>query len=89
MSAYWMLFTREPDGQWAAQFGDYTQRSVRTEMYLNYAKDYKPANRKIVKLADDSDAAYHAAEKELNASLVDGQLDEHVWAFALNEKYGV
>jgi hypothetical protein len=86
---YWMLFTREQDGQWAAQFGAYSRKEVSEEAYLNYRREYKAKDRKIVRLSDDTDAAYQAIERELNATSIDGQLDEHVWAFALNEKYGV
>ena len=81
---YWMLFTREADGRWYAQFGAYSRVEVSQEVYANY-RSYKTRDRKIIKLADDSDASYKLAERELNAE----QQDEHVWAYCLHFKYGV
>lgn len=88
MTNYYMLFCREPDGRWFAQFGAYKRVEVSQEVYATY-RGYKAKDRKIVKLADDLDTTYRAAERDLNANLIDNQCDEHVWAYCLHFKYGV
>lgn len=63
---YYMLFTCEKDGKWSPQFGDYTRSDVEEEDRNTYAKDYPRNKRKIVRLANDTQAAVKAAENNLN-----------------------
>jgi len=79
MRNYYMLFCKEPDGSWFAQFGDYTKKSVQQEERDTYVKDYPKGNRLILKLEDDSDRAFREAEAKLNPHK---QHDEHMWSYA-------
>ena len=82
---YWMLFCREADGAWYAQFGAYTRKEVTAEERDTYAKEYKRKDRCIIRLENDDDSAMREAEARLNPQL---QHDEHVWAYAVHFKYG-
>lgn len=68
--AYYMLFTREGDGYWHPQFGDYSRSVVYDEVKDTYASAYKVEDRRIRKLPDDSHSAVLLAQWLLNHPLL-------------------
>lgn len=68
--AYYMLFTREGDGYWHPQFGDYSRTVVYDEVKDTYASAYKAEDRRVRKLPDDSHSAVILAQWLLNHPLL-------------------
>lgn len=46
---YYTLLTRELDGLWYPQFGDFRRECVEQEANDTYARDYRSRDRKIIK----------------------------------------
>jgi hypothetical protein len=57
-SVYWILATRESDGQWHMAFGDYTRSVVQFERD-DYRSTYAAKNLRIVRSADSNAAIEH------------------------------
>jgi hypothetical protein len=68
--SYYMLFTREGDGYWHPQFGDYLRATVMQEERDTYASSYAAADRRIRRLPNDSHAAVVLAQWMLNHNLL-------------------
>lgn len=52
---YYTLFTREDDGKWYPQFGDYDRKTVIDEM-REYRNEYKAKDIRVVQVLDDMSA---------------------------------
>jgi hypothetical protein len=70
--SYYMLFTREGDGYWHPQFGDYLRATVMREERDTYASSYAAADRRIRRLPDDQHASVVLAQWILNHNLLRG-----------------
>lgn len=65
---YFSLLTKEPDGQWAPQFGDYDRETVAEEMESYREDSGWPEGTKFRILSSgDTQAAINEAVAKLNA----------------------
>lgn len=67
MTPYYWLLTRESDGKWSPQFGDYVRRVVHDEARDTYRRDYKARDILVIKAPDDTQAALAVIISEMNA----------------------
>jgi hypothetical protein len=70
MARYFSLLTKQPDGQWTPQFGDYDEATVKDE-YLDYkncvGRNWPPGTKfKIIATKNSTQAAINAAVAALN-----------------------
>ena len=63
--AYYMLFTRESDGKWSPQFGDFVRKVVVDESRDSY-REYKGKDKQIVKTTEAMSANWRFIASTLN-----------------------
>lgn len=70
MAKYYTLVTRDADGRWSPQFGDYSRSVVKDEKeYYLESYDYKKKDVKILTTQTDHHTDITQAIKELNDAI--------------------
>lgn len=61
MMVYFTLVTREDDGLWYPQFGDFDRSVVVTEKADSYAREYRASDMRIVTCEDETMQSLYSA----------------------------